>query len=574
MKFSWPTRRPAPGTLLAVMVVALLLMESVGKGAAFATSAATSLVASCPASLTPGRADFHGLTLTLCNFNGQTLTNANFDGARLTAVNFTRTDLTGATFRNAVFVASGQFAHPIDFSFATLRRTRFDNAIFNGGTFFTYATMGCAHFDGTDITQRKAIFGPALALDATTETTEGCRTTFNKATMSCEFLAQWNALDLTGAGVGACQPLLETIGGESGHDFSHGQYAGVSFQGFQLARSKWNGAELTRVNFQQATLDGATGLAGSSAQQTRLAGAQFNKASVQNVDLSNALLYGADFTLANLSNSSFAHSYLNIADGYPIAAKFDNAHLRNVNMTGAQLAGVSFTYASLYGTFGFGAPTKCSYQPNTPPSASTCASVAGATLTLADFSNAYLAGLDLSGATIDGTNFSASILIGATFDGATFTTTSGRPAKFPNALLQGAIFGFDAALTNVSMVGAYFDFGSPDNASMGNSVALLLGPKYTRFAGSTAVAPTCVAPLYGSFGSISPTVQLVCPDGSNGVCGATSKSPFNPKWQAATPLATATPTPGWYLNAATFTPATPSVANYNCADGTPVNINW
>lgn len=575
MNASWRSQRPATA-LLAAIIGLVALTVSFGRGAAGATPAAAPLVASCPASLTPGQSDFHGLTLTLCNFSGQTLKNANFDGARLTAVNFTKADLTGATFKNAVFVASGQFAHPVDFSFATLRHTRFDNAIFSGGTFFTYASIGCASFDGTDVTQRKAIFGPALALDATTESADSCRTTFNKATMSCEFVAQWNALDLTSAGLGACRPLLETVGTGNGHDFSNGRYAGVSFQGFRLARSRWNGADLTRANFQQATLDGATGLAGTSVTPTRLSGAQFNNASVQNVDLSYALLYGADFTLANLTNSSFAHSFLNSTAGYPFAAKFDNAHLRNVDMTGAQLAGASFTYASLYGTFGFGAPTKCTYKANSPLSASTCASVAGATLTLADFSNAYLAGLDLSGATIDGTNFSGAILIGATFDGATFSAISGRAAKFPNALLQGAIFSPDAALANVSMEGAYFDFGSPDNPDQGNTVALLLGPNYTGFAGSTAGSSTCVEALYGTFGSISPTVTLVCPNGSQEVCGATAAaSPPNAKWRAKTPLAAATPTPGWYANAATYAPKTSSVVDNNaCPDGSPVNIDW
>ena len=392
----------------------------------------------------------------------------------MTGVVFIRTNLSGADFSGATFADSGNPSLPTDFTFANLSNAKFVGAKFNGTTYFTYATLTCADFSSpvsgsTNLNNGNAIFGDApLDID-----TQQCRPKFRGTTMNCEFVAQWNLLDMSNANIGACTDQLQTVRGKA-HDFSGGIFANVVFDNLDLSGSKWNGAVLDYASFQGATLDNATGLNGTPNALSKLSAAKFNNASVQNVDLSYAQLYGAQFTNANLSNSSFAGSFLqaNTSVTPPIetAAVFDGAHLRNVTFASAQLQSVRFRFASLYGTYGGAAPTFPCLAANSnkcgTPTGSTCAcaTASGADLTATDFSNAYLYGVDFGGTTtVNGTNFGSAILAAANFASAKFQVNGGAAPDFTKALLQGATFDADANLVNSVLLNAFVDFGKASN---------------------------------------------------------------------------------------------------------------
>ncbi|MDC8448859.1 MAG: pentapeptide repeat-containing protein [Nitrospira sp.] len=542
---------------------------------------------SCPASLVQGGHDYHGLTLTMCNFTGQDLTNANFNGAALTAVIFIKANLTGADFSDATIADSGNPAFPTDFSFATLTNAKFIGAKFNGPTYLTYATLTCADFSSpvsgtTDLNNGNAIFGDALLV---IDTAQGCRAKFQRTIMNCEFVAQWRQLDLTGAQIAACVSQLQTVAGQPGFDFSGGLYAGVVFDNLDLTRSKWTGAVLEHASFQGATLDNATGLSGTTATPSRLSAAKFNKASVRNVDLSNAQLYGAQFTNANLINSSLAGSFLsaNTAATPPIetAAVFDGAHLRNVTLANAQLQGVSFQFTSFYGSFGDAAPSfPCqaanSNQCSTPTGFTcACATASGANLTGANFSSAYLFGVDFTGATttINGTQFGSAILTGASFAGAQFQVKGGAAPDFTKALLQGTIFDGNANLVNTSFLNAFVDFGAASNSNQGNILYLLLSADYTGFKGWSGQSTPCVQAAYGNFTAVPPNVSMTCPNGNSIVCGAGKPAPnANADWKGGIAMAGNT-VPGWYFADATYDKA-PSDQGAICKNNATVDPNW
>lgn len=522
----------------------------------------------CPPSLVANGHDYHGLTLALCSFSGQDLTNANFTDATLTGVVFIKTNLTGADFSGTTFADSGNASLQTDFTIANLTNAKFVGAKFNGTTYLTYAKLICADFSQTDINNGNAVFGDTpLAID----TTQSCRTKFQQTTMNCEFVAQWNRLDLSSAKIAACTDQLETVQG-NGHDFSGGLFAGVAFDNLDLTASTWTGAVLEHTSFQGATLDNATGLSGTTATPSRLSAAKFNKASVQNVDLSNAQLYGAQFTNANLTNSSLAGSFLsaNTAATPPIetAAVFDGAHLKNVNLADAKLQGASFQFASFYGSFGGATPTF--------PCKTNCATASGADLTGANFSNAYLFGVDFTGGTttINGTQFGSAILTGASFAGAQFQVKGGAAPDFTKALLQGAIFDSNADLVNTSLLNAFVDFGAATNPNQGNILYLLLSADYTGFKGWSGQSTPCVQAAYGVFSAVPPTVAMTCPDGNSTVCGVGKSAPnANANWKGGIAMAGNQPVPGWYLADATYDKA-PSDQRVICKNNATVDPKW
>lgn len=546
-----------------ILLSLLLLLAGRANGAPAAT--ATTSTPSCPATQTAGRHDYHGLALTGCNFNGIELAHADFRGATLTGVNFIKADLHAADFSGATFADSGNPAFPNDFSFAKLDAAKFAGAQFNGPTYFTYASLPCADFSQTVLNTGNAIFGDQpIAID----TKESCRTTFTGATMNCEFVPQWNQLDMTGANIGACAVQLQTAVGKRGFDFSGGRFSQVVFDNLDLTGSAWSGAVLEHASFQGATLDNATGLSGTASQASRLSGAKFNSASLRNVDLSNAQLYGAQFTHADLSNSSLQGSFLtdNTKALPPIetAATFDGAHLKNVNLSGAQLRSVSFRYASFYGSFGGAAPTF--------PCTTTCATASGADLTATNFSNAYLYGVDFTKSSVNGTLFGSAILTGANFTGAKFQVYRGAAPDFSKALLQGATFDAKADLVDTSFLDAFVDFGAPGNLNKFNFLNLQLSADYTQFRGWSGSSTPCVATLYSSFSAVPATATMTCPDAISAVCGAGKSADSLAHWKSRIAMAANSPVPGWYVNDATYDKA--SVTQSTCGNNASVDPTW
>ena len=571
------------GATLLLLVFALSMSaDRVAGQVSVPATAASAPPPACPPSLVANSHDYHGLTLALCSFSGQDLTNANFNGARLTGVVFIKTNLTGADFSGATFADSGNATLPTDFTFANLTNAKFVGAKFHGPTYLTYATLTCADFSSpvsgsTDLNNGNAIFGDSpLKFD-----TGACRPRFVGTTMNCEFVAQWNLLDMGNAKIAACTNQLQTVQGK-GHDFSGGIYSNVVFDKLDLSGSKWNGAVLEYASFQGATLDNAAGLNGTPQALSKLSAAKFNNASVQNVDLSYAQLYGAQFTNANLSNSSFAGSFLqaNTSVTPPIetAAVFEGAHLRNVTFANAQLQSVKFRFASLYGTYGGAAPTFPCLAANSnmcgTPTGSTCAcaTASGANLTATDFSNAYLYGVDFGGkTTINGTNFGSAILANANFASAQFQVNGGAAPDFTKALLQGAAFDKDANLVNTVLLNAFVDFGKAGNPNSFNILYLLLTTDYTGFRGWTGSKRPCVQLTYGSFTAVPPNASMTCPSGTSAVCGAGNTPASLVNWKSAIAMANNS-VPGWYPFDATYDGATATSAI--CNNKATVDPKW
>ena len=193
------------GATLLLLVLASLWVGRVEGQVSVPAAPASGPVPACPPSLIANGHDYHGLTLALCSFSGQDLTNANFAGATLTGVVFIKANLTGADFTGATFADSGNASLPTDFTLANLTNAKFIGAKFNGRTYLTYATLTCADFSSpvqgaTDLNNGNAIFGDSpLQID-----TKQCRPKFRGVTMNCEFVAQWNLLDLSNANIAAC----------------------------------------------------------------------------------------------------------------------------------------------------------------------------------------------------------------------------------------------------------------------------------------------------------------------------------------------------------------------------------
>lgn len=557
------TRRPlaASALWLAAASSALLLC------AAPRSAAASVPDQPCPArpSSAPG-ASYAGKQLAYPNFSRQNLTNADFSGAVLTGASFLYANLTGANFSGATIKTDRL---PTDFAFANLTSACFKNVKFQGPTYFTYAALTCTDFSSTDLSAN-VVFG-----DSPLRFNPGpCRTAFRNATLNCEFFAQWNALDLSGAVISACNSLIKP-----GHDFSGARLAGVTFDGLDLSGSKWAGAVVTGASFQGSKLDNATGLAGTQGNPSLLALTFFNGASLKNVDLSYAQLYGANLTYANLENANLQGAFLtsNTKANPPInsPAVLTGAHLKNVNLANAQLGGAVMNYVSFYGggaTFRT-PPATCSTDVSNCASAPvtggtcSCATAAGADLTATNFSNAFLYGVDFSGKStnVNGTNFSGAILVSANFSGATWSVDpqkQGAPPLLSNAYLQGVDL-HDANLTGAVLTGAYVDFGAATNPSNGNVIALKLAADYAKFRGwPPSPGGVCVqvnyggAPPAGHFSLLPTATRMTCPDGRQypGGCGPLAAS--TAAWQSGTPLASAA-SPGYYVNDASFDSADP-----------------
>lgn len=555
-------------TAALLPALALLLGAAAWRPAAAADS-------QCPADWPAPRADYRNQTLQNCNFNGADLSEANFSGATLIDVVFIRAKLTGADFSGATFKAGPNPSLATDFSFADLSAAKFVGAVFKGPTYLTYATLACTDFSNTMLNGGRAIFGDAPLLVGAAS--DACRTRFRGSTMNCEFVSQWDQLDLGGADIGACVAQLQSPGRAAPFNFSGGVFTDVVFDNVDLSGTRWAGAKLEGASFQGAKLDGATGLNGTAAQPSPLSRVKFNNASLRNVDLSYALLYGATFDGADLSGSNLSGSFLtaNAQASPPIvtAASFRGAHLKDVSLADARLSGASFQYASFYSSFGGGTPSfPCAPQAS---SGRRCATAAGAVLTDTNFGNAYLYGVDFSGAAtvVNGTNFGSAVLVAANFSGASFQINGGAAPDFTQALLQGAQFDGSAALRGSSLQNAFLDFGVTGNSFTGNILTLRLPGSYTGFSGWTGARTPCVQTVYTAYSALPTTIPMICPNGNSEVCGATPSAPnANPNWRGKLALAQNTPVAGYYFLPATYDPA--QRGPQQTCDGQKIDPNW
>jgi uncharacterized protein YjbI with pentapeptide repeats len=456
---------------------------------------------SCPASPASGAGpDFHGQTLMNSNFAHRNLRNANFANATLVAPFFTGADLTGANFTGATF--RGDQSNPLaspNFLFATLDTACFIKASFEAPADFTGATLTCADFSQVDLTAGggNVIFGEdPLSIDKSR-----CRPAFRSATMTCEFMKEWQYLDLSGANVSACLSQLTKL------DFSNAKMPSVNFSSGVLDGAIFAGAELTQAEFSQASLKGA--------------------------NLSKAILYGAKLNGANLDGANMAGAILTKGPGnsnIPVA-NLQGAFLRNVNLSQSQISGANFTSASFYGLTAAGTGM-CTPDPNTGFTPG-CATAAGATMDSTNFSDAYLFGVDFTHATAKGVGFGNSFLAGANFDRARLSAdaSSGVNTGFTGAFLEGANLQGAILENGISLQDAFVDF-----RPSGNTIYLVLSGNHTTFSGywNSVGAPVCAQMVYDNPTTVPTTDSTTtCPNHLQypGGCDAPDPDGSNGNWK-------------------------------------------
>jgi len=517
-----------------LVIVALFAVAAFDSGAAAVGSprvTQTSCVPMCA-----------GVTLMTPNFSHANLVNASFAGATLIGPTFIHADLTGADFTGATFVsAPGNSVQVPDFTYATLTNAKFIGAKFSAPTYFTYATVGCVDFSGTDISGGKAVFGDE-PLDL--GSAANCVTRFEGATMNCEFIDQWRLFDLGNANIGACLDRL------AGRNFAGARMRGVSFAGAILDGASFAGADLRRAVLDDTSLQCVTTTNGP-----------------QCVDFSNAQLQGASLNGANLTGASLYGALLsNQLPEIVNAASLRQAHLKNVNLSFAELSGTDFSFANFYGTRpanNAGCATSGSAGEGFTVG---CARAAGANVKATRFSNGYLYGVDFSNTTIQGADFSQAVLVGASFAGATIDadSTTGAPTTFDRAYLQGTNLD-QATLSSVNLSDAFLDFRSG-----GNLVSIDLdGTNHNQFTCTTSTPcrpdtgqSVCIFVRYPVTTVPVDNTTITCPDGRPaGAEGCGAASADNPRWNSRLTIdkpPNPGPPPGWYSSHATYAPAAPA----------------
>jgi uncharacterized protein YjbI with pentapeptide repeats len=536
--------------------------------AAFAVAgflAAPSARAECPPNCI-------GQTLTTPNFSHQDLTGADFTGATLIGAVFIRANLTAAKFDNAKFqFVPGFPTQTPDFSFANLTRASFKGAQFESLTYLTYATLTCADFSRTNINNGNAIFGEGPLISdpsATCADGKASRTKFQSTIMSCEFINDWKAFDLTGAVVTACVKQL------SARDFSGAILSGVDLTGAVLDGDLFVKTDLTRAVLNNASL------------QCLVPG---NPEGSKCVDMTGALLQGAFLNNANLSGATLYGAFLsnNTNDTITDAANVQQAHLKNVNLATAQLSGVDFSLSNFYGNSPAN-PGGCRTTGGSDLSGFTkgCATASGSTMTGTKFINSYLYGLDLTDAKITGANFYQAILVGANFGGAKIKTFVGDASvtNFFRAYMQGTNLEGANSLTEANLSNAFYDFRSG-----GNILSIALSSSHNQFARCSGPPTVCKVPAgqdvcvfvrYPLATIPSSNTTITCPKGSpagsNG-CG-TDISPATSLWKSnltiGTPPDGSGIPPGSYSNDATFEPQPPDSAVCNKKGTSARVIDW
>jgi len=319
-----------------------------------------------------------------------------------------------------------------------------------------------------------------------------------------------------------------------------------------LSQASIEGAEGVELSTVEMPLDlsgielnGATGLSGAildgadfscaTPSETdrncaQLYDAVMNQVSLQGAVLTDADMSGIRLIRANLAAADLSGALLLKSPTTLTAANLQGSYLKDANLANADLSGATLTNANWYST----SPGTCS------PAAWTgkCATGEGATLSDADFSGAYLAGVDLSSSTAQGTKFTGAILAGATFDSANLTgdPNTGASASLAGAFLQGVNF-TDAQVGGTDFSSAYVDLTSTN----GGTLVWELPSANLSFTGYTPpqTPPNCPFVTYSDQTSVGTLSGNVCPDGNNGEDGGSCSMT---QWLAPlTPLDMATP---------------------------------
>ncbi|MEO7392714.1 MAG: pentapeptide repeat-containing protein [Ramlibacter sp.] len=336
-------------------------------------------------------------------------------------------------------------------------------------------------------------------------------------------LGAFNGSVLLGMSTGATLYEQSTYRGASRHLITSGCIATGS--GFKPASVRVDPTTADMVfstkRCESCNLSGMD-LSNKDLQNARLAGSNLNnanlsKANLAGADLRQAFLQGAQLPNANLDAANLCGARLNAAPSTAgtsnVAANLTGAFLRNANLSRSNVAGVNFNDANFYSAN----QSACSTSPCDTYTKPTCASAAGATLEGAQFSNAYLVGVDMANVHGSGAVFSNAVLTGARFNNAVLTPLNGTPVNFSSAFIQGTDF-TAADLTNATFSNAYdakavgcmqFELDEQHTSFPGFAVPVM--PDSTQCAKAPAPAKTCVKFTFTQRTLLPSTVVLATP---------------------------------------------------------------
>jgi uncharacterized protein YjbI with pentapeptide repeats len=458
-------------------------------------------IAAAQSGIVPVANDYSWADLSGESMNGIVSPNSIFSFADLTNVTLQGSSLPSSDFRNVVSFSGTNLTG------ATMPSARFDGAQLAGMDFtgailddavFTGATLTNAVFGATGSLQNTDFSGAALqGADFTGANLAGA--IFDSAELAG---AQLGGTNLVGASFANCDlsqtlfstpPLLSTSPSPM-----------TSFSGATLDYSLL-GLNWSYLNLSSATIHNLpASLAGLDARYANLSRMQLSGLDLQNAIFSNATLQAVTFGSSNLAFAQFDHAQLQ-GDSTIASAVLSGCNLMDANFTGANLTSVDFSNAYFWGSE---------------------ATVAEATLLLANFAGAYLSGM----------NFAA--VLDSNFKGATFTNACLVNAIFSNCDIldfEGKRTDFDAAC----LQGATFEGATVDANLYNAAVASRAGQLDVTIPIGTPPTPQKIRLAYptATIGLRNATTDTaVCPDGSNGPCSLPSQliGPDPPaSWQPA-----------------------------------------
>jgi uncharacterized protein YjbI with pentapeptide repeats len=341
----------------------------------------------------------------------------------LIGLNWSCLDLTGASVVGMpVDLTNLKAAHMtapgIDLSGKKLVNAVFTNATLSGsiltGAILDGADIGGAKLDGatlsTDLT--KVICSAPAAFS----TDPNHLTSFKNAKLNYALIGlNWSCLDLTGASIVGMPADLTKLRA------MHTTALGIDLNGKTLINADFSYAKLANATFNAAVLTGAV-----------LTGADLSGAKL----LSVTRLGGAHLDMANLSRADLTGAQLMETKG--VSASLTYTFLSNAVFDGANLEGVDFSGATLIETS----------MKNT------------ASLERATFSGAYLNSVNFGGHTpnLQGAKFKDTCLIGCDLAQANLGPSGGVAATLEGAFLQAANFS-NVTLTGANLAGAVVSFG-------------------------------------------------------------------------------------------------------------------
>jgi uncharacterized protein YjbI with pentapeptide repeats len=364
------------------------------------------------------RQDLHDVNFH--SYRPGSLRGAKFDNSDLRGASFAGVDLTGASFKGATLGASAK--GPAVFTHTTLDRTCFRDASLNDAQ-FEFATIHCADFSNTRMID--AQFGPRQQLDHATD----CRTRFIGATLDVHAITRdhWSFTDFTNAVFTNFAPSNFSLAGLplTGAMLAGTVLPGVDMTAANLTAADLSGANLVNAVLDDATLNGArlvnTNLTGARLRCARFRGLRGDASENPNPACQSNPPSSMPLAAADMSNVQLGGSHLEFAT-------LNNALLRGAILDRAIATHASFINASLVADHDYSS-----------------ASLLGAVLSQAKFSNAHIEQVRFAGTILDGADFSSTTLQGTSFanaiaPGAQFTKASMEGVDFTNAILQSASF--------------------------------------------------------------------------------------------------------------------------------------